>query len=186
MFFLGSQPPSRSPPRITSLEQKHPYQPGNFKGFGRLVSDSPITKEIKKILGALSQESGAEINIFMFLLIVSQLIISVKWYLGHSWCYCGQESACHCRRHKFDPWSGKISHVTEPWSSSALTTEPRGPRLLRLCAANTEAWVSRVCAPHQESPLQHEACAPQWRVAPACHKRRKPALRNKEPVQPNK
>lgn len=145
MFFLGSQPPSRGPPRVTSLEQKHPYQPGHFKGFGRLVSDSPITKEIKKILGALSQESGAETNvcvyIYMFLLIVSQLIISIKWYLGHSWCYCGQESAGHCRRHKFDPWSGKISRVTEQWSSSTITTEPWGPRLLSLRAANTEAQV---------------------------------------------
>ena len=48
----------------------------------------------------------------------------------------GKESACQCRRHGYDPWSGKIPHVegklcpctstTEPvlWSLGAATTGP--------------------------------------------------------------
>ena len=42
------------------------------------------------------------------------------------------------------------------------------PQLLSLHATTTEAHVPRACAPQQEKPLQWEACAPQWRVAPAC------------------
>ena len=34
------------------------------------------------------------------------------------------ESACQCRGHRFEPWSGKIPHATEQLSSCATTTEP--------------------------------------------------------------
>ena len=33
----------------------------------------------------------------------------------------GKESACECRRHGFDPWSGKVAHAEEqlgPWATS--------------------------------------------------------------------
>ena len=40
-------------------------------------------------------------------------------------------------------------------------------RILSPCATTTEARVPRACAPQQEKPPQWEACAPQWRVAPA-------------------
>ena len=32
--------------------------------------------------------------------------------------------ACQCRRHGFEPWSGKIPHAAEPLSPCATTTEP--------------------------------------------------------------
>ena len=35
-----------------------------------------------------------------------------------------KESACQCRGHEFEPWSGKISHATEQLSPCATTTEP--------------------------------------------------------------
>ena len=41
------------------------------------------------------------------------------------------------------------------------------PQLLSPCAATTEAWAPRACAPQQEKLPQWEACALQWRVAPA-------------------
>ena len=33
--------------------------------------------------------------------------IRLPWWLS------GKESTCHCRRHRFDPWSGKIPHAPE-------------------------------------------------------------------------
>ena len=39
------------------------------------------------------------------------------------WC-SGWESACRCRRHGFEPWSGKIPHAAEQLSPCATTTEP--------------------------------------------------------------
>ena len=35
-----------------------------------------------------------------------------------------KESACQCRRHGFDPWSGKIPHAAGQLSLCATTTEP--------------------------------------------------------------
>ena len=35
-----------------------------------------------------------------------------------------KESTCQCRRHRFDPWSGKIPHVLEQLSLCATTIEP--------------------------------------------------------------
>ena len=33
---------------------------------------------------------------------------------GLPWGFSGEESACQCRRHGFDPWSRKIPHATKP------------------------------------------------------------------------
>ena len=35
----------------------------------------------------------------------------------------GKESACQCKRHRFDPWSGKIPCAKEQLSPRATTTE---------------------------------------------------------------
>ena len=54
----------------------------------------------------------------------------IEW--GCLWWLSGKESACHCRRWGFDPWSGKIPCATEPESSphplqleKALAQQPR-------------------------------------------------------------
>ena len=36
----------------------------------------------------------------------------------------GNESACQCRRHQFDPWFRKIPHALEKLSLCTRTTEP--------------------------------------------------------------
>lgn len=59
------------------------------------------------------------------------------WKKRLPWCLSGRESACQCRKRRFDPWSGKISHMpagrlsqstaaAEPglWSLEAATVEP--------------------------------------------------------------
>ena len=66
-------------------------------------------------------------------------------------------------------------------SLRATTTEPV---LWSLQATITEAHAPRAHAPQQEKPLQWKAHAPQRRVAPAHHNYRKPALSNKDPMQP--
>ena len=44
--------------------------------------------------------------------------------VGASLVHSGWESACQCRGHGFEPWSGKIPHATEQLSPCATTTEP--------------------------------------------------------------
>ena len=45
-----------------------------------------------------------------------------KW--GLPWWCSGWESACQCRGHGFEPWSGRIPHATEHLGPWATTTEP--------------------------------------------------------------
>ena len=47
-----------------------------------------------------------------------------KLILGLPWWRSGWESACQCREHGFEPWSGKIPHAAEQLSLWATTTEP--------------------------------------------------------------
>ena len=51
----------------------------------------------------------------------------------------GKESACQCRRHRFNPWSRKIPHAVGQ---------------LNLCTATTEACASRARALQQKKPPQ--------------------------------
>ena len=44
--------------------------------------------------------------------------------LGLPWWCSGWESACQCRGHGFEPWSGKIPHAAEQLSPWATITEP--------------------------------------------------------------
>ena len=43
---------------------------------------------------------------------------------GLPWWRSGWESACQCRGHGFEPWSGKIPHAAEQLSPWATITEP--------------------------------------------------------------
>ena len=43
---------------------------------------------------------------------------------GLPWWRSGWESACQCRGHGFEPWSGKIPHAAEQLSLWATITEP--------------------------------------------------------------
>ena len=52
------------------------------------------------------------------------LMFFKKYYPGLPWWRSGWESACQCRGHGFEPWSGKIPHATEQLGPWATTTEP--------------------------------------------------------------
>ena len=49
--------------------------------------------------------------------ITQNVLVWVPWWLS------GEESACQCRRHEFDPWSGKISPAAKQLSLCALEPE---------------------------------------------------------------
>ena len=71
----------------------------------------------------------------------------------------------------------------------SLCSRAREPQLLSQHATTTEARAPKAHAPRahalqQEKPLQWEARAPQWRVAPARRNWRKPVRSNKDPMQP--
>ena len=79
-------------------------------------------------------------------------------YQGLPWWLSGKESACQCRRHVIDPWTGKIPHATEQLSPCTATAEPV---LWSLGATAAEALEPKARAAQQEKPLQWEAQAPQ-------------------------
>ena len=55
--------------------------------------------------------------------ILSYLILKIiPW--GLPWWRSGWESACQCRGHGFEPWSGKIPHAAEQLGPWATVTEP--------------------------------------------------------------
>ena len=51
-------------------------------------------------------------------------IFSFKSFIGLPWWCSGWESACRCRGHGFEPWSGRIPHAAEQLSPWATITEP--------------------------------------------------------------
>ena len=55
---------------------------------------------------------------------ICMLISSKNTLTGLPWWLSGWESACQCRGHGFEPWSGKIPHAAEQLGSWATITEP--------------------------------------------------------------
>ena len=53
---------------------------------------------------------------------VALTLSKINWGLP-SW-HSGKESACQCRRCKFDPWSGKIPHAVKQLSLCATSIDP--------------------------------------------------------------
>ena len=54
----------------------------------------------------------------------SKIFIRKKRSTGLPWWRSGWESACQCRGHGFEPWSGKTPHAAEQLGPWATTTEP--------------------------------------------------------------
>ena len=100
---------------------------------------------------------------------------------GLPWWHSGWESACQCKGHGFDPWSGRTPHATEQLSPCAATAEPA---LWSPWATTAEAHMPRARALQQERPQQWEGRAPQGRVAPTHRNGRGPARSNEDPTQP--
>ena len=81
---------------------------------------------------------------------------------GLPWWFSGKESACQCKRHRFDPQFGKILYAAE-LSLCATTTEPMhcnywSPHILEPVSATRKATVIRSpsIAISKEHPAQSE------------------------------
>ena len=74
-----------------------------------------------------------------------------KWKRGLPWWLCGTESACQCRRHRLDPWSGKIPHATEQLNPCVTIIEPK------LCDKRSHG--SKKPTQHNCTCNQSKACA---------------------------
>ena len=76
-----------------------------------------------------------------------------KEMTGLPWWLSGAESACQCKRHEFDPWSGKIPHAVKQLSPRTTTIKPvlQSPRTTTTeahtpqspCSATREATATR-------------------------------------------
>ena len=64
------------------------------------------------------------VHICRYFLIIKVAHGYCKKIRGLPWWRSGWESACQCRGHGFEPWSGKIPHATEQLGPWATTTEP--------------------------------------------------------------
>ena len=67
--------------------------------------------------------------LFLFLLWMPWLELPKLYWIkvprvGLPWWRSGWESACQCRGHGFEPWSGRIPHATEQLGPWATITEP--------------------------------------------------------------
>ena len=91
------------------------------------------------------------------------------------WWLSGRESRCQCRRHGFDPWSGRIPHAVEhlkstSHSSWAHSLEPGSRKYWAHVPQLLKAACPRAHAPQEEEPLQWGACIPQLECSPCLPK----------------
>ena len=85
--------------------------------FSRLEVICRLTKwEIKCGLKYVIEE-----NIYRNELTVERMTLKINE--GVPWCLGHRESICQCRRHRFDPWSGKIPYAMGQLSPCAMTAE---------------------------------------------------------------
>ena len=82
-----------------------------------------------------------------------------------------KESACQCRRHEFNPWSGKIPHAVTQLSLCTTTVEPV---LQMLWTASMKPEHPRACV-QVERPPQGETHLPQLK---------KSSHSSEDPLQP--
>ena len=105
----------------------------------------------------------------------SRAYCTQNWILGFPWWCSGCGSACQCRGHGFDPWSGRIPHAAgqrspcataEPalWSPWAAAAGPMCHGCWSPRATTAGACAPGARAPQRERPPQWEAWAPRWRV----------------------
>jgi len=100
--------------------------------------------------------------------------------IGLPWRLSGKDSTCQCRRHRFDPWSGKI-----PWRRKwqpipiFLSVEPHGQRNLvgysPSCVTKSQIWLSdwktfaknwsEYIVTNQQSLCPQEAHSPKSRIS---------------------
>ena len=100
---------------------------------------------------------------------VSSVFFKEEKSRGLPWWHSGWESACQCRGHGFEPFSGKIPHAAEQLGPWATTAEP----------AHLEPVLRNKRGRDSERPAHHDE---EW--PPLAATREKPSHRNEDPTQP--
>ena len=80
------------------------------------VTEAHVWTEGSSLMNCCSSQELSDGTFFKFLF--------KNEYSGLPWWRSGWESACRCRGHGFEPWSGKIPHAAEQLGPWATTTEP--------------------------------------------------------------
>ena len=124
-----------------------------------------------------------------WVLFTIQYFVLRKMSQGLPWCLSGKESACQCRRHKFNPWSRKISHApgaAKPVCHKfwACTLEPGSRNYRAHVLQLLKPLHSRACAPQQEKPPWGEVHAPQLVSSSHSRQLEKSPHGNEDPAQP--
>ena len=90
-------------------------------------------------------------------------VLKIQSRTGLPWWLSGKESAWQCRKHGFEPCSGKIPHTTEQLSPCTTTIEPvllsLGATLLSPRATAPEASAPQSQAPQQETTVRSPSTA---------------------------
>ena len=94
--------------------------------------------------------------------------------------FSGKETACQCRRHGFNPWSGKIAQASEQQNPCATTIEP-------VPLSQELKWLKPFCtrahALKKEKSPQWKPFAPQLKSSPHSPRLEKSPHSNKDPAQ---
>ena len=106
---------------------------------------------------------------FFFFFLDLNILSLKKQKEGLPWWRSGWESACQCRGHGFEPWSGKVPHAAGQLGPWATTTEPA---CLEPVLCNERGCDSERTAHHDED----------W--PPLATTREGPRTETKDPTQP--
>ena len=116
---------------LPSMQDSPGSPPGLEPGLGVNLITSVFQSSEQPLIRSLTLENGATSlchNLFVNHL---QSVSSLNWilvtfktltHMGFLWQLSSKESVCQCRGHRFDPWSGKISHGAEQLSPCTTTT----------------------------------------------------------------
>ena len=127
---------------------KSRYRRTNFSPIGHYRKDhGPNSKNVKMHMNNTTVVSRHFRNHTVFLNVQQEL----NQNQGLPWWLSGKESDCQCRRHRFNPWSGKIPHAVGRLSPCTTTAEDSALELV-LC--------------NKKSHPNEKATRHNWRVAP--------------------
>ena len=96
----------------------HPVRPDKMPSrlsFYQLVRKNKQIKTVSQLVLFFRYKLCLSLNGYYML---------IKSQYGLPWWRSGWESACQCRGHGFEPWSGKIPHAAEQLVPWATITEP--------------------------------------------------------------
>ena len=114
---------------LPSMQDSPGSPPGLEPGLGVNLITSVFQSSEQPLIRSLTLENGATSlchNLFVNHL---QSVSSLNWilvtfktltHMGFLWQLSSKESVCQCRGHRFDSWSGKISHAGAGWATKLV------------------------------------------------------------------